>query len=136
MIACSADPRMGGSALRVLYGIVVNPLPVRPLDMGFILASWWRVIRSDGVGGPDWPSGACVTLFCRRSRLPPVATEIGASALPAGGQSLQPVGQLLADLAALAGDLLVEHQLEGIEVGLGDLEAGVVERAARRDQPA
>jgi len=53
------------------------------------------------------------------------------SALSAGGQALQPGGQLLADLAAFARDLLVEHQLEGIEMGLGDLEAGLVGGAAR-----
>src|SRR5262249_55503522 len=35
-----------------------------------------------------------------------------------------------------SGDLLPENQLEGVEMGLGDLEAGFLEHTARRDQPA
>src|SRR5215813_11189055 len=81
---------------------------------------------------PAWVTPATGSSERNRS----AALAPGASVTAAVDQTFEPQGQLLADLAALAGDLLIEHQLQRVEVRLSDLDGGVAEVAAGRHQAA
>src|SRR5262245_50809282 len=157
---------VGDCSCIVLHRFLTSWIGIRePAAFRTSVSAWHGVHRSSAdlpsplrrrveVGGSarnaDLPldMGSIAHFSCARS-FTPAALPNGRDAIPAGhgvlrrdsglsasGQALQSCGQLLADLSAFTGDLLLEDQLEGIEMGLGDLEAGFIDRAAGRDQPA